>query len=165
MALDPSKLQRLLQRVAEKPSRTPVEAGYAWARAYRQYCDDAASPMGGSPLTLDAAEQLLGSSLAGAFANPAGDPSTASNFMGLSFTSFWLLPPVVFSGTPPGAVTVVPGSLVLPTALFSTFAVNLATRATNEQSAQRLAQALDSFTRTVTVLHPVVPTPVVGPIT
>jgi hypothetical protein len=85
--------------------------------------------------------------------------------MALALTSFWLLPPVVFSGTPPGLVTVVPGGVVLPTALFASFATNLAARASNQQASQRLASDLDAFTRTVIVAHPVVPTPVVGPIT
>lgn len=165
MALDPSKLQRLLQHLAENPSRTPIEAGYAWARAYRQYCDDAISPLGGSPTTLDAAELFLATSLAGVFSNLAGPAQVNTNQMALALTSFWLLPPVVFSGTPPGLVTVVPGSVVLPTALFASFSTNLAARATNQQASQRLASDLDAFTRTVIVTHPVVPTPVVGPIT
>jgi hypothetical protein len=119
--------------------------------------------LGGSPAALDAGQAVLQQALTVTFATSV-DPVTTASQMANAFTAFWFLPPVVFSGTPPGLVTAVGGTAALAVALPAIWLSNQLSKLTTEQSAQAIAAALDAFSRTVIVTHPVVPTPVVGPI-
>lgn len=163
MALDPNKLKQLLLQLSQSPPQTPQEAGRRWASAYAAYAADAVSPMGGSPIGLDPGEAVLGNLLGITFAT-SRDPNTTAQAYATGFTAFWFVPPVAFTGTPPGVVTLVGGTAALAPALLSVWASNLAGRLREEQAMQAIAAVLDTFTRTVIVTHPVVPTPVVGPI-
>src|SRR4051812_28529854 len=86
-----------------------VESAKRLADAYATYAATAQSVMGGSPVSLAAAKATLQASLAPVFATSRLAPQTAAQ-LAQAFTAFWLLPPVAFVGTPPGVVTVVPGS-------------------------------------------------------
>lgn len=160
MALDPNKLRQALTGLQQQ---SPVMAGYAWAKAYADYARDAISIAGGSPLGVDLAQPLLGSTLAGIF-SVSKDPFTTAQQMAAAFNAFWFLPPMIFSGASPGVVTAVPGVLALPLALTATWATNLAAKAPADEASQRIAQDLDAFTHSVVVAH-TGPPPVVGPIT
>ena len=141
---------------------THADAGNIWAAKYAAYAADAISPMGGAPASLAAAEATLGATLGAAFA--AGSPASVISAFVNGLTAFWLAPPVVFAGTPPGAVTLVGGAPALGPALSATFASNIAGKLSKQACSDAIAAVLDTFTRTVIVTHPVVPTPVVGPI-
>jgi hypothetical protein len=63
-------------------------------------------------------------------------------------------------------VTLVGGTFALPVALVAAWVSNFAARVSNEQAMAKMAQVLDTFTRTVVVTHLIsVPgPPIVGPI-
>ncbi len=165
MALSLPTLKQGLVQVMKNPARDYVTAAQQWAQAYGSYASAAQSPLGvATPASIQAAQQVLQAALVPVFATSRVLPQTCAQ-MAQAFTAFWMTPPIVFVGTPPGAVTVVPGAAALPAALASAFGVNFASRAQVDQAAQQLATALDAFTRTVIVTHLVVPTPVIGPIT
>ncbi len=139
-------------------------AAQLYADAYAAYAADARSPMTGFPLNLTAPTATLQSALAAAFS--AGfDANATAEAMDAAFTAFWLSPPVAFTGSPPGTVTAVTGAGTLAPALLAAWQANTSGDASTADSATQIADAIDAFTRTVIVTHPVVPTPVVGPIT
>lgn len=163
MALSPDKLGQLLLGLSSSLSKTYLEAGRRWASAYSSYASDAVSPVGGSPVGLSVVEGILAGLLAMSFST-SHDPVTEAQQLATALTAFWLTPPVVFAGTPPGAVTLVAGGPALQQALVSVWAVNLASRSPADQAMRSVAQAIDGFTRTVVVTTPGGP-PIVGPVT
>jgi hypothetical protein len=163
VALQSSTLKRGLLDLTHSFPRTYEEAAKRWAEAYATYAKDAQSPLGGSPATLAAAQAALAAALAPVFAT-SRDPVTTSARIAAALTQFWLTPPVAFTGTPPGLVTAVLGTAALAAALPPLGASMARSHASADQAMGQLAAAFDAFTRTVIVLHPVVPAPVVGPI-
>lgn len=159
MALLSATLSTQLQNIGF-PS-THAAAGQAWADAYEAYAAAAQSPLGAVG-SLAAAKATLAAVLGPAFASQT--PATVLSGIANGLTAFWLTPPVVFAGAPPGAVTVVGGTAALPAALSAVFANNIASKASKPAACDAIATALHTFTLTVIVTHPVVPTPVVGPI-
>lgn len=160
MALSSSGLSSGLQNIGFPD--THAAAGQAWADKYADYAANALSPMGGAVGSLAAAKATLASALGAAFAsqNPASVVAAFAN----GLTAFWLTPPVVFAGAPPGAVTAVGGTAALGPALTSVFASNIAGKLSKQACADAIAAVIHTFTLTVIVTHPVTPTPVVGPI-
>jgi hypothetical protein len=157
-------MQQGLLDLMKTPPRTPLETGQRWAQAYTTYCSGAISPMGGTPLTLDVSRVTLATSLATVFATPYSPVPTTAAGIAAAFTVFWFAPPVTFSGGPPGVVTAVAGTALLQQGLISCWLSNFASRASKDQAAQAIAAVIDVFTRTVIVTHPLVPTPIIGPI-
>jgi|SRR5665213_647468 len=161
--LDPNPLTHDIVNIMAAPGAAPAVAR-AWARAYANYGSNAISPLGGSPLSLEPSRATLETALVGIFSNPYQLPPQTASLMSLAFTAFWFLPPVVTTDTPPGIVTAVAGTALLQTALLSTWLGKFAARASAEQAAVGIAAALDAFTRTVIILIPIIPTPVIGPL-
>lgn len=167
MPLNPSKLSRSLEQIFHKPAQRPDEIARVWAQAYSGYALDATAPLGGSPLppSIAAGQGLLYTSLMSLFSASRDQVTSAqgySNFL----TAFWMAPPVVFAGAPPGLVTLVPGAAIMAGTLLTVWGQNLVSRASPQQAAQAIAQVLDTFTRTVIVtqLPPGPGPPIVGPI-
>jgi hypothetical protein len=163
VALQLSTLKRGLLDIQRNFPATHQEAGARWAAAYSAYCKDAQSVLGGSPVSLDAGEAVLGRMLGITFATSKDPVSTASAFAS-ALTAFWLLPPVAFTGVPPGLVTAVAGTAVLQVALPATWAGLLLSRASAEKAMGDISTVMDAFTRTVFVTHLTVPSPTIGPI-
>lgn len=165
MPLNPSTLSDALKDIMgpHRPKNV-LEAAQRWSNAYVNYANSAISPLGGSPQGLSAVQPLLQASLAAAWANPRSPAPTTAAALAAAFTVFWFLPPVVFDGAPPGAVTLVGGTAVLQSGLIATWTSITLGKANADSAASQTASILDVFTRTVIVTHPVVPTPVVGPI-
>ncbi len=159
MSLDVRSLKEGLMETARSHPKSPAEAAQRYALAYSRYASDATSPAGGSVVSVAAAQELLEASLVPAFS--AFDANISAQLQTASFTAFWLLPPIVFTGTTPGLVTLTPGSLLLPSALLSVWAANVATSADYDQAIGRIADILHSFTLTVIVAH-AAPVSIVG---
>jgi len=162
MARNLATLKNGIKAISESPPTSFVEAGTRWADAYAAYASAAQSPMGGAPLGVAAAKPVLASALAAAFAGGV-IPATTAAAMDAAFTAFWLTPPMTFVGVPPGAVTAV-GAGTLVAALIAAAAANLASQADADGAAASMAAAIHAHASTVIVTHPVVPTPLIGPI-
>lgn len=170
MATNVSGLESALLPIFRDPPFSPDP--FVWGRriadAYADYAAGAVSCSGGSPTTLAAARPLLELSLGAAFAvpPPASPPQTAQS-LAAAFTAFWLLPPVVFSGPTPGAVSAVAGTAILQAALLQIWAaIPLIRPPSGDPAAASAAQhaaALDLFTKTIVVVH-VPPSACAGPI-
>jgi len=180
MALNLAKLKQGLLGInghGKDFPKTPVVAAKRWARAYAAYAQDAISLGGAAPIPLAANEAALAAALVPVFANPRNLPPQTAQVYATAFTAFWFAPPVTFpltpAGTPlpppilPGIVTLVGGTIALPSALMAAWASNFATSASDEVAMAKMAQVLDAFTRTVIVTHLIsVPgPPIMGPIT
>lgn len=144
---------------------TPQEAGQRFAAAYKEYAKTAQSVGQGNPVlsALLAAEQVLSTALGSLFAS-SKDAGTSGSGVASALTAFWQTPPMSFTSIPPplpGAVTGVTGGAALISALSSMGAVN------DENIAiEKVATAIDTFTKTVMVTHPVPSAPpIVGPLT
>lgn len=147
--------------------KTFMEAGQRLAAAYASYAAGAQSVSGDSPSSLTGPEAILRTALQAAFANNRADPASTAANLAVAFTSFWLAPPVVFTGPPVSAiVTGVIGTTILQAGLLTQWAANVAARATAQQTAAGLTTLLDVFSHTVLVLHvfPAPAPPVVAPI-
>lgn len=164
MPLDSSKLRSSLRAIFDNPPPDPGQTGQRWASAYVDYAGDAITPLGGSPVGLDAAKPLLAQTLAALFAVPLSPPPATAAQIASALTAFWFLPPVITSDAPPGVVTAVAGTALLATALVGVWLTNILSSASNDQAAGAIAGVMDAFTRTVIVTIPIVPTPVVGPL-
>ena len=148
-------------------AKTPAEAATKWAAAYKGYASTAMSLLGGAPIpaSLSAAESTLKTVLEAAFTAGGGPPAMATS-LSTAFTAFWLVPPIIFTGVPPGVVTAVVGTALLQSGLILCWSQIMAMgpAGTPAAAAQAHATVLDAFTRTVIVTHPTVPVPTIGPI-
>lgn len=136
-----------------------TDAGQRWADAYATYAQDGWSPVGAPPTGLSAKKPALAAALTTAF--DARDANTTASAIDSALTAFWLSPPVVFPSSPPGGVTAVGGTGSLEPALLAVFAANVAGSLSNQDCADAIADAIDTFTRTVIIT---IPTIAVGPI-
>lgn len=169
MALNVAGLEAALLPIFKNPpfSPNPFDGGRRIADAYADYAAGAVSCSGGSPTTLAAARPLLELSLGAAFAVYPTTPPQTAQALAAAFTAFWLLPPVVFSGPTPGAVSIAAGTAILQAAFLQIWATIPFIRPPSGDpaavSAAQHAAALDLFTKTVVVLH-VPPSACAGPI-
>jgi len=167
MALDGELLEDLLVELFDNPTSNFVEAGQAWADMYAPYAAEALSCGGGSPLeaSIDAAKATMAATLSLVFENSTVITDTA-DAISLAMTVFWLgnpaidppAPPMVFDFIPPaivGAVTAVPGTAVLKSALLSLWVTQnpVTNPVTAEQSAVAHVPIIEAFTTAVIVSH------------
>ncbi len=165
MSLNVTTLETGLRSFMAGPNfpSNATDAATRWAAAYKTYASAATSPMGGGPAPLTGAEAVLKAALLALFVPSSSGAATMAG-MGAAFTTFWLSPPVVFGGGPPGAVIAVGGTAALASGLASTGAAVQSGKMSGAQAATLFAAVFHTFTQTVIVMHPVVPTPVIGPI-
>jgi hypothetical protein len=141
-----------------------AEAGKAWAAIYRGYAAEAHAGTA-APLApgLAAAETALAGALETIFTDAQGGAAgTIASDLDAAYVAFWLTPPVQFAtATVTGAVTVAPPGVLGP-AFATVFAAGAAQSKSAADQAKALADALDTWTRTVIVAitPPVPPTPV-----
>lgn len=95
-----------------------------------------------------------------AVARTSLDPSTYATGLATAISVMWLLPPVAFTGAPPGLVTA-----AIPATLAIAMLSLASARSDAPTAAKRWAAAIHTWTTSaVLVTHPVVPTPVISPI-
>ena len=155
MALSVSSLTSSLVGIATSFPGSYAEAGNRWAAAYGSYASAAQSLAGGHPTGIAAAQAILSSALAGAFATGNAAPAMAA-----AFKAFWSGPPMPFLGAFPGIVTANGGSFDLSAA----FQANIDSKADVGTACARIAGVLDTSTRQVVVTDSTTPSPTVGPI-
>ena len=154
MALVKSGLKSSIQSIINSPGATAAACASSWASAYASYAAGAISPGGGGPASLAGPQAALATALTSTFSGTtlAGFASSFS----AAITAFWMAPPVVFAftapSTTPGAVTAVAGS-----AAFISTVTGFSNGTDASAAAQAFADALDTLTKTVTVLHPNAP--------
>lgn len=153
MALNKASLKTAIESVFTSPPSTRQGCADALASAYRSYAAGATSCLGGAPNSgsLGTAETTLATALGSAFAGT--DPATVATAVSAALTAFWLTPPIAFSGTPPGVVTAVGGTAALTSGLPTMWAAQVAGSASASAAAQAHADLVDTFTKTVLVLH------------
>jgi hypothetical protein len=163
LALDPSSLSSSLLALYTSPPKTVIEAAQRWAAAYSEYAADAQSCQGVVPLpaAVTASQGLLAQALVGAFTSI--DPVFTAATMASAFTVFWLVPPVAFPGGTPGFVTAVAGTAFLEAALLTNWFEDVVDEISADMAAKQIAGLLDTFTRTVVVVHPL-PAACAGPL-
>ena len=164
MALKSHVIRDALLDLAKNPPRNAVDSARRYAAMYGRYATDARTVLGNAPASLTAAEATLAAALIPVFTGFGRPSQLVAQQMAQAFTAFWLLPPVVTAGSFPGLVTAVAGTAALGPAMVAAWAANVASKATNQQAAQRMADALHAFTLTVVVTEATAPTPTVGPI-
>lgn len=155
MALVASDLKSGLMAALGDPAdlpTSPVESGQRMADAYADYVLAATSCGGGAPADTNANAVALAAALASVFTTSI-DPATTASGMATAFTAFWFSPPLAFTSIPPagpGVVTAVAGTAVL-----QSFFAALVPTSDADDAMTRVATALDVFTKTVVVTHPI----------
>ena len=149
MPLIPSTLQQALSAAFKSHPDSPRVAAQKFAKAYADYAQTAMA-LSSRPLFTGLEAKLLEVTLYSAIANPkVGTPATLAAAWATGVASFWMAPPVVFTGGQVGAVlqaaTVIP---IITPGLTACFA-NLAN--TEDLAAMTMATILDAATRTVMV--------------
>ncbi len=164
MARDPKKLKDRLLKVADELRRSPVDVASGYADAYAAYAADARSLIGNAPSgpAIEAARAKLAQMLVPAFSMVP--PTQAADLIALALTAFWMVPPMVFSGSFPGVATAAPGAALLPKAILLAWSTNMATLSRRPEATARIAQVFHAFTSTVVCTDATVPSPTVGPI-
>lgn len=156
MALDKASLQSALADLFGNVSnfpKTALEAGQRWAKVYADYASKAQSCQAVPPLpaSISVAQATLAATLGTAFS--AFDPVSTSTLFANALVAFWLAPPVAFTGTTPGVVTLAPGGPVLQAALAAAWVSNIVNKVSADFAAAQHATLFDTFTRTVVVTH------------
>jgi hypothetical protein len=133
---------------------TAAQGAQAWADAYGTYAAGGMScqAVSAQPAAITAAKAALVSALTSSFGS--GSASGAAGGMSSAFEAFWLaMVPGSFVGATPGGVTGVGGTSALSSALSSAFNQNKDESSSTSVAAQRFADALDIFSKTVIVTH------------
>lgn len=169
MPLNPSGLESDLAAIFGPDHRpqTAAEAAQRWAAAYGSYASAAADCAGASPLGIPASQASLQAALAAAFANNRATAADTAQALGAAYSAFW--GPIIFVGVPIMGTVILPGiPAALQAALLSAWPALAASRASADDAAQQLAQALHTFTQSVIVIHvfppPGPPPPCTAPI-
>lgn len=164
MALRAEVIRDGLLALADHPPKSPQEAARRYAEIYARYAADARTVLGNAPVSLAAAEATLRIALIPVFTGFGRPPQVVAQQLAAAYTAFWLLPPVATAGSFPGIVTLVAGTPVLGPALAAIWVANVASMPSARDAAQRLAAAIDIFTKTVIVTEATIPSPTVGPL-
>jgi hypothetical protein len=138
------------------------EAGQKWADAYTEYAANAMTTVGAAAPDLTLSTKPLAATLTSVFGSLP--PGGVGALMAPAFATFWLDPPVFFSGAKSGLVTVAVGIASLPAALDAAFAQNAVPGVSADDAGMNIANALHAFTLTVQVLLTAPPPPVLSPI-
>lgn len=161
--LDSGKIKNSLDDYFRSYSGTPYEQARKLLSAYASYAASAQSCAGGSPVITNT--ETAAGIFAAALIASIGNPAAWSQGLANAIDVFWTSPPVVFPHAFPGTVVSPPGTIAataLPmilAAMASAQAWALAGRSAEGPTSELLGTALDAATRTVVVLHPIVPTP------
>ncbi len=134
-------------------------SGRKFAQAYAAYAKSAQScalvpPLGAA---IDAAALKLGGLIGQAY-HVSKDPVTTASLMATAFAGFWMAPPIPFPSAAPGVVTI-----ALPATLQAALLSNFVQGPCNaKDAARKMAVALDTWTKSVTVTHGPVPACIAG---
>jgi len=171
MSLDPEKLAKALNDLFRGVPAFPADvdkAGEEWANIYREYVSGAvAGPTAPVADTLEPAAGVLAKALAGAFtkavdAGPGGMAVVVAA-MDKAFVAFWATP-IPFAAPPAIAgVVTAPASGSLAGLMTTALAAGLVPGATGLQGTA-VAAALDSWTKTVSVVNTAPPAPSQPPV-
>lgn len=144
------------------PPASRTVAGQRLADAYKTYAATAQAPAGPAAVpattTLQTATTTLAGALAAAFGNTTADASASA--MTAAYKNFWTDPLMSFNAAPPaaiGAVTTCTGDTDLYSTLkgMKPYQEDGKTPVTADEAATKIADALDTLTKTVTVSSPV----------
>jgi hypothetical protein len=140
-----SSLKSALLDMTTNFPASPAAAAQIFMDAYASFAQGALSCGGGTPIPADFAARKA----AAVAALAAGGPTTIPT----ALVSFWTA--MTFSSLPPAA----PGAALPPTGTAAlTAALTAITPGTDADGAiGQVASALDAFTKTVAVLHPLIP--------
>lgn len=150
MALNKSRLESAILEATRSPTADVGITAKRLAKAYATYAKDAQSCQGVNPTVaqIDVAQLVLATTFEAAFRS-GSNPAVTIQTMATGLSAFWLLPPVTFIGVTPGLVTV---ALPATAAGFLLSTIN-GGNSDAKQAARKLANALDSFSKTVLVVH------------
>jgi hypothetical protein len=160
VALIQSKLQRALASAWRQPTDSCAVAAGRVAAAYASYASAATSCAGGTPLpaSILAAQQKLRVALIAAYASSGFNETVMIQRFATACSMFWSAPPIAFVGAAtPGIVT---AALAPPLYAALQGAISNLTALCRQipgpsadYAAQLWSSALDSWTRTVLVVH------------
>ena len=134
--------------------RDPKESADRFASTYARYARTAlAGP--NRPIFSGAEEAKLSSILFPAMIAPrSGTPRNLARAWQSGIASFWLTPPIVFSGANPGVVTTIPGISSVTPCLIAVFSNR---DNSSREAARGLTRCLDAVTKTIIYFSAVPP--------
>lgn len=150
MALLKSSLTKDLIIIFSNPTNNIQQGTQRLAAAYAKYAATAQSCQAQfpQPAAITAAQTTFQKKLEILASKNYADLNENILTLSNALSEFWLSPPMVFTGSPPGLVTLAIPPIGLIT---QTFFAN--STSDPKKGADRLATALDTFTRTVSVTH------------
>jgi len=125
MPLVVATLENALRSIFQNPPKVLFDTADKWAKAYADYAAQATTvPTPATPLFTGLEPELFRGTLIATWTEPkTGSPATAAQAFVTALTTFWTLPPVVFTaGADSGAPVAVPGVAGLVPCLTGIFA-------------------------------------------